>query len=80
MKLYVFHESELVGILEKDEDDICSFQYATDWLSHPNGFDLSFQLPRQTPPFGHRQTRAFFENLLPEGLYVKYWHSIESKG
>jgi len=67
VKLYVFHESELVGVLAKDEDAIYSFQYATDWLSHPNGFDLSVQLPRQTTPFGHRQTQAFFENLLPEG-------------
>lgn len=67
MKLYVFYESQLVGVLAKDEDDIYSFQYAMDWLSHPNGFDLSFQLPRQMTPFGHRQTQAFFENLLPEG-------------
>lgn len=67
MKLYVFRESDLVGVLEKDENDVSSFQYASDWLNHPNGFDLSFQLPRQTTPFGNRQTQAFFENLLPEG-------------
>ena len=55
MKLYVFRESDLVGVLEKDEDDVYSFQYASDWLNHPHGFDLSFQLPRQTTPFGNRQ-------------------------
>jgi serine/threonine-protein kinase HipA len=67
MKLNVFRECDLVGVLEKDGDDVYSFQYASDWLTHPNGFDLSIQLPRQTIPFGNRQTQAFFENLLPEG-------------
>ena len=67
MKLYVYHEHLLVGTLKKDDEDVYSFQYSPTWLASSNGFDLSFQLPRQSQPFGNRQTRAFFENLLPEG-------------
>ena len=40
MKLYVFYEVDLIGILEKDDDDIYSFQYTSDWLQHPNGFEF----------------------------------------
>ena len=39
--------------------------------THQTGYstpmDLSFQLPRQTKPFGNRHTQVFFENLLPDG-------------
>ena len=44
-----------------------SFTYDADYVSRTGARPLSASLPLRLPPFGDAQTRAFFDNLLPEG-------------
>lgn len=43
------------------------FQYASDWLNHPNAVALSQSLPLQAEAFNDSQAKPFFAGLLPEG-------------
>jgi serine/threonine-protein kinase HipA len=65
--LNVFFETELVGVLAEDDEDRLSFKYSMNWLKNPNSFPLSIALKLTEVAFGHLSTKAFFENLLPEG-------------
>lgn len=66
-KLNVFYEEILVGVLERDEELIYSFQYSDEWINDPNSFQLSLAMPLRSEAFGNKVTLSFFENLLPEG-------------
>lgn len=65
--LNVFYESELVGALSEDNEERLRFKYSESWLKNPNSFPLSIALKLSGEVYGHLPTKAFFENLLPEG-------------
>ena len=65
--LNVFYESELVGVLSEDNEERLSFKYSKAWLENPQSFPLSIALKLIEEAYGHLPTKAFFENLLPEG-------------
>lgn len=65
--LNVFYESEVVGILSEDNEERLIFKYSESWLKNPNSFPLSLALKLSDELYGHLATKAFFENLLPEG-------------
>lgn len=65
--LNVFYESELVGVLSEDNEERLSFKYSKAWLKNPQSFPLSIALKLTEEAYGHLPTKAFFENLLPEG-------------
>jgi serine/threonine-protein kinase HipA len=69
--LNVFYESELVGVLSEDNEERLSFKYSESWLKNPNSFPLSIALKLSDETYGHIATKAFFENLLPEGSVKK---------
>jgi HipA-like protein len=58
-----------VGIL-RDEGSIWSFEYAPEWVSSADAFDLAPNLPRATGKVldggSNRPVQWFFDNLLPE--------------
>ncbi|NUM87717.1 MAG: type II toxin-antitoxin system HipA family toxin [Bdellovibrionales bacterium] len=78
--LNVFFEEELVGLLLKKGDDTLSFQYSSGWLSLNARFALSPALPLQEEPFNNRLTKAYFDNLLPEGDFLKAIEKITKRG
>lgn len=65
--LNVFNETELVGLLMEDKEERLSFKYSKSWVENPNSFPLSIALKLTEEAYGHLPTKAFFENLLPEG-------------
>lgn len=65
--LYVFYQDKIVGNITKHTDDTISFSYDQAWVNHPDSFDLVPSMPRRAEAFGNVVTKAFFENLLPEG-------------
>jgi serine/threonine-protein kinase HipA len=65
--LFVFYQDKLVGQLLKLRDGNLSFSYSQSWVEGPGAFDLVPSMPREKGSFGNLQTKAFFENLLPEG-------------
>lgn len=65
--LNVFYETELVGVLSEDNEERLSFKYSKAWLKNPQSFPLSIALKLTEEAYGHLPTKAFFENLLPEG-------------
>lgn len=67
-QLYVFYRDELAGMLYQTGDDRLQFSYNSQWVDSPHGFSLCPTLPlEKNRTFGNLITRAFFENLLPEG-------------
>tara|TARA_B100000749_G_scaffold280899_1_gene281186 strand:+ start:286610 stop:287869 length:1260 start_codon:yes stop_codon:yes gene_type:complete len=75
--LYVQYEGQLVGLLNRNQENIFSFAYDQNWLEHPQSFPICLVMPLTEETFGHKVTLAFFENLLPEG-YVR--DEIERSG
>ncbi|KTD59994.1 HipA N-terminal domain-containing protein [Legionella shakespearei] len=65
--LYVFYESQRVGIYSRDENLVSSFTYDEKWQNNPNSFPLSLAMPLSQQTFDNKVTLSFFENLLPEG-------------
>lgn len=65
--LNVFYETELVGVLTEDNEERLSFKYSKTWLESTHSFPLSIALKLNEESYGHLPTKAFFENLLPEG-------------
>jgi len=79
-KLFVFYRDKKVGTLTKKADDTLSFSYSSDWLNDTaNNFWLSPVLKLESKAFNHRETRSFFENLLPEGDIRKKLEKTYSK-
>lgn len=77
--LNVFFEKKLVGALSKKDDDTLSFQYSAAWLGDDARFPLSPALPVQEDAFNNRLTKAYFDNLLPEGETLKTVEKILSR-
>lgn len=67
-QLYVFYKNDLVGTLTKKEDATLGFQYTEQWIKGELSFPLSPILSLDNGrEFNHRESLAFFENLIPEG-------------
>lgn len=66
--LNVFFERQKVGTLSNAPEGLI-FRYAEDWLEAPESMPISLSLPLSPKP---QEARAFFANLLPEGLVREY--------
>ncbi len=66
-KLVVYYQEKVVGALEFDRDERLSFRYDKSWLTFKDRFPLAIALALDDKVYGHLDTKAFFENLLPEG-------------
>ena len=77
--LNLFYNDELVGVLLEDDEERLSFAYAQSWLDNQSSFGISINLPLSENSFNHMQTKAFFENLLPEGEVKQVIESLSKK-
>ena len=70
-KLSVFIEingcKNPVGNICGNSSEDARFLYSQDYLSNDEATAISLSLPLQEEPFSPKQTKAFFEGLLPEG-------------
>ena len=55
-----------VGYLVSDSERTLSFAYADTYRALPGAHPISFSLPLRDAPFSDAESRAFFQNLLPE--------------
>ena len=60
-----------VGEIAGDDAFSASFQYSDTWLNSGNAMPISVNLPLTEQAFSPRETRIFFEGLLPEGFLRK---------
>lgn len=63
----VFRNSELIGLLSKDEKGQYQFNYTTSYLNSQSPKGISVNLPLQKEPFYRNTLFPFFFNLLSEG-------------
>jgi serine/threonine-protein kinase HipA len=63
--LNVFLHDELAGVLRRKDNGNLQFRYDGDYVE-AGGQALSLNLPLRTEAFPHRDSLAFFGNLLPE--------------
>ncbi len=56
----------MVGALRINRHGDTSFSYAETWLGRPSARAISVSLPLRAAPFSRRESRPFFEGLLPE--------------
>ena len=64
--LTVWWGHDIVGALRIDRHGDTSFRYAETWLAKPDAGAISLSLPLCAEPFSRRESRPFFEGLLPE--------------
>ena len=64
--LTVWWGDDIVGSLRIDRHGDTSFCYAETWLIKPSARAISMSLPLRAEPFSRRESRPFFEGLLPE--------------
>ena len=64
--LTVWWGDDIVGSLRMDRHGDTSFCYAETWLIKPSARAISISLPLRAEPFSRRESRPFFEGLLPE--------------
>ena len=64
--LTVWWGDDIVGSLRIDRHGDTSFCYAETWLIKPSPRAISISLPLRAEPFSRRESRPFFEGLLPE--------------
>lgn len=64
--LTVWWDQNIVGSLRIDRHGDTSFCYAETWLIKPSTQAISISLPLRAEPFSRRESRPFFEGLLPE--------------
>ncbi len=77
--LNIFFEKKHVGILTKKPDDTLAFKYSEAWLAEGRKFPLCPALPLRAEEFDNRLTKAYFDNLLPEGETLKTVEKILSR-
>ena len=65
--LAVWWDGAIAGFLTADRHGAMRFAYDGGWLADPAAPALSVSLPKRSEPFPPRQSRPFFEGLLPEG-------------
>ncbi len=64
--LTVWWDHAMVGALRINRHGDTSFSYAETWLGRPSARAISVSLPLRAEPFSRRESRPFFEGLLPE--------------
>ncbi len=64
--LTVWWDHAMVGALRINRHGDTSFSYAETWLGCPSARAISVSLPLSAAPFSRRESRPFFEGLLPE--------------
>jgi serine/threonine-protein kinase HipA len=55
-----------VGVLVASDDAAVRFAYHPAYVATPGAVPISLSLPLRDEPFGDREARPFFQNLLPE--------------
>ncbi len=61
---------QLVGFL-KEDGSRTSFAYTSDWLARSDAQPVSLTLPLRTEAYACDGLHPFFENLLPEGWFLR---------
>ena len=86
MKLIVSIERNgkqcLVGSIAGTAPSDARFQYDENYLQNPDAVPVSISLPLQAEPFSARQTKNYFEGLLPEGYTrrtVAQWMHVDEE-
>ena len=65
-RLIVYLRGLRIGLIEFDHDaNSREFSYDAEYLASPGACPISLSLPLRENPFNSRETRLFFENLLP---------------
>lgn len=64
--LTVWWSDRVVGRLAIDKHGDMAFTYAQAWLDDADARPLSVSLPKRLAPFRRRESRPFFDGLLPE--------------
>ena len=64
--LAVWWGDHIVGRLVIDRHGEMKFAYGVDWQEAPGARAISVSLPLRSEPFSRRESRPFFEGLLPE--------------
>ena len=64
--LTVWWGHDIVGALAINRHGDTSFSYAETWLAKPAAGAISLSLPLRAEAFSRRESRPFFEGLLPE--------------
>ena len=64
--LAVWWEGVQVGVLSTDSSGDTQFQYLDTWLFRDGALPISHSLPLREAPFTQRESRPFFDGLLPE--------------
>jgi serine/threonine-protein kinase HipA len=77
MKVKVFFNDKLAGILEKNESGYY-FKYSDDYLNDPSSKSISLTLPKHKKEFFSSNLFPFFHGLLSEG-YAKTLQSRKLK-
>lgn len=70
----------LVGVIEGKNCEDARFKYADEYLSISGIRPISISLPLQKGYFSPRETKCFFEGLLPEGFSrraVASWAKVD---
>ena len=63
----VYRNRDYVGTLERDDNNVYSFQYANDYLDQPMSQAISVTFPLKKEPFISNDLFAFFCQFLAEG-------------
>ena len=63
----VYRNGLYVGIIERDDNNIYSFQYSREYLEYTTAQAISVTLPLQVEPFISNDLFAFFYQFLAEG-------------
>ena len=84
LNVSIEREGKLVpaGMICGEGSSDARFQYSDSYLSDPKAAALSVSLPLTEKPYSARQTRTFFEGLLPEGftrLSVAQWMHFDER-
>ena len=65
--LSVYFHNRFAGILERNKDNNFIFSYRKEYLEEEKAVPVSLGIPLIEGPQSHKNVRAFFSNLLPEG-------------
>ena len=61
-------ELQCIGLIHGDRAENACFSYSPEYLAGKESRPVSISLPLREEPFSPRQTRSFFDGLLPEGF------------
>jgi len=61
---------QLVGYLQESGRET-RFTYTSEWLARPDAVPVSLTLPLRAEPYVYDGLHPFFDNLLPEGWFLR---------